>query len=234
MMEASERVRATLRGSRLFRGVQAPFIDALSRTATLVEAREGQHVWHAGQAAQSFTVIARGLLQIQRPTPSGEPAVLGVFGPHESVGDSAALERTPYPADAVAVTDLTVVRVDAELVITSMAYDPLLAHAMQKALFDHTRALFTKIDIVSAGSVSARLATLLLHLHERFGDEDEHGLSSLPLPLSRTALSRLVSARSETVIRLLSSLQREGVLVAKPDGFDIPDLERLRELTRQG
>jgi CRP-like cAMP-binding protein len=225
---------SSLRGARLLRGVDEAVLRELADAGSLARLLEGTHLWRAGQRAESFTIIVRGLVQIERRTASGEPAVVGIFGPRESVGDSAALARDDYPADAVAITDVEVVRLPAELVLARMARDPELGKAVQTALLDHTRALVAKIDIVSAGSVTARLATLLLHLYERFGDEDESGTSTVAIPISRTGLARLVSARPETVIRALSSLVKAQVLAPLADGFAIPDLDRLRALAREG
>jgi CRP-like cAMP-binding protein len=225
---------ATLRGSHLFHGVDEPALLELARAARGGSHKEGDFLWRAGQQAAAFTVIQRGLVQIERRAPSGEPSVVGIFGPRESIGDTAALEQGSYPADAVAVTDVEVLRIPASLVLGAMEREPTLSRAVQTSLLQHTRALVAKIDIVSAGSVAARLATLLLHLYERFGDDDEQGMAVVPIPVSRTALARLVAARTETVIRALSSLLKGGVLATVPDGFAIPDLERLRAVAREG
>ena len=64
--------------------------------------------------------------------------------------------------------------------------------------------------------------------------EDEAGVSTVPIPISRTGLARLVSARPETVIRALAALLKDGTLRTVPDGFAIPELERLRSVAREG
>ena len=230
----SSGIAAVLRGSQLLRGTDEAWLAQLADAASCASFAEGASLWRAGEAARSFTIIQRGLVQIERHTASGERAVVGLFGPRESIGDTAALSADTYPADAVAVSDVEVVRVPASLLLARMERDPQLARAVQASLLDHTRALVAKIDIVSAGSVTARLATLLLHLYERFGDEDEAGVHTVPIPISRTGLARLVSARPETVIRALAALLKDGTLRAIPDGFAIPQLDQLRAVAREG
>ncbi len=219
-----------LRGARLFRGAPDALLAQFARQAVQARYAEGERLWRAGEIAHYFTIVQRGLVQIQRRAASGEPALLAVFGPTESIGDVAAIELGAYPADAQAVTQVEVVRVPALLVTASAEREPALARALQRALLEHTRALFAKIDIVSAGAVPARLATLLLHWHERFGDEDERGRAEVPIPLSRSALAHLVSARPETVIRALSAMQKSGVLAATQGSFTVLDLARLQAL----
>jgi CRP-like cAMP-binding protein len=227
--------QTTLRGARLFRGVDPGTITTLADSAHNTTLKEGGQLWHAGDTAHHFTVIQRGLVQIERRMPSGEPAIVGVFGPRESVGDAAALAGAPYPAAAVAASErVEVVQIPRDVIVHAMQRDAALAGAVQTALLEHTQALTAKIDIVSAGSVPARLATLLLHLAERFGDETEDGLLAIPVSLSRVALSRLVSARVETVIRALSAWNKSGLVHTTDDGFEIGSPEELREVARQG
>ncbi len=226
---------ASLRCARLFRGLDSKLVESLARVAYTLSVREGEHLWRAGQKAEAFTVIQRGLVHIERSVAGKEPAILGIFGPHESVGDAAALTRGTYPADALAVSaEARLIRVPAEVMLHAMDEQPTLARAVQRALLDHTKMLTAKIDIVSAGSVNARLATLLLHLSERFGDEQEDGVMRIPIALSRVALSRLISARVETVIRALSAMRREGVLREDPEGFEIVSQEAMRKKAEDG
>lgn len=226
---------AGLRGARLFRGLDARLVESLSRAAYALRLREGEHLWRAGQKAEAFTVIQRGLVQIERSVAGKEPAILGIFGPRESVGDAAALACSVYPADALAASaEVQIIRVPGEVLLRAMEEQPALARAVQLALLDHTQMLTAKIDIVSAGSVTARLATLLLHLSERFGDEQEDGVVRVPISLSRVALSRLISARVETVIRALSAMRREGVLRMSTEGVEIVRQEALRKKAADG
>lgn len=79
----------------------APF----ARSAVRRRFRRRDAVWRAGDAATSFTVITRGLVEIVRRAADGSDAILAIFGPRESIGDVAALEQGRYPADAIALTE---------------------------------------------------------------------------------------------------------------------------------
>ena len=225
----------TLRGALLCRGVPDELLSELQAAAYVETYREGEMLWRAGDPASCFTTIVRGLIQIQRGTPSGDHAIVGVFGPKESIGDGAAVERSSYPASARALSEIVeVVRIPSSVMLRLMQRDENLMRCVHAALVRHANALAAKIDIVSAGSVPARLAMLYLHLAERFGDEDESHCTFVPLSLSRATMSRLVSARVETVIRALSAWQKSNLLRSVEGGFEIPDLEALRAIAREG
>jgi CRP/FNR family transcriptional regulator len=140
----------------------------------------------------------------------------------------AALSTKPYPADAVAVSDVVeVLRVDALTVRDAMASHPGLSAALNASLIQHSQALQEKIRIMAAGAVPKRLATLLLHLASRFGDEMEDGVTHIPLALSRAECARLVGATVETTIRTFSKWQKEELVATTDRGFVLRDVEKL-------
>jgi CRP/FNR family transcriptional regulator len=178
----------------------------------------------------SFTIIVRGLVEIARPGLDGTVTILAFFGPHESVGDMAALEQAPYPADAIALTDVEVLALPASTVLEAMRSYPEVAEAVNQSLIEHARALREKIRIMTAGPVAQRLATLILHLVDRFGDELDDGSLSVPVALSRGELARVIGATVETTIRTMSRWSQQGILRTTPDGFVVTDVEALRAL----
>jgi CRP/FNR family transcriptional regulator len=73
---------------------------------------------------------------------------------------------------------------------------------------------------------------LLLTLAERFGDEQEGHGTLVPVVLSRGELSSLVGARVETVIRVLSRWQKQGLLETSREGFLLRDIGALAAVQR--
>ena len=152
-----------LSSTQLLRGASAPLIHRLAAETHARRYHEGEAIWRAQDPATHFVLIHRGLVQILRGGAS--PTVLALFGPRESIGDTAAIEGTGYPADAVALSPFVeVLLVPAPPVREAMEKDASLAASIRQALLAHGRALHAKIDVLSAGEVPARLATLLLVL----------------------------------------------------------------------
>lgn len=210
-----------LRGTTLFAGASPETIARVGEHARLIKVASGSALFRSGDSADALLSIRRGIVQIVRP--GDEAVTLGIFGPREPVGLSAMLDRARYPADAIAACDVEVVRVPADVVLDAMAIDHGLALSINRALIAHTRALQAKIAMLTAGEVSARLATLLSHLADRFGDEDDEGRTVVPVALSRSDLARLVGVRPETVIRVMSRWQKAGLIETSADGFRITD-----------
>jgi len=220
---------AVLRGSAVFAGLHERQLAALAGASARRTIERGEPLFRAGEVARSLTVISSGMLKMVRHTADMTECILGLFGPRESVGLVAALERRPYPATALALSErVDVVSVRIDSVLEMMAHDAALSLSINRALVYHTRILHEKIDVMSAGAVPQRLASLLLALAGRFGDEREDGTTFVPLALSRGELSSLVGSRVETTIRTLSRWQRQGWVHTTREGFDLLDLPGLQ------
>lgn len=222
-----------LRASKLFQGLSAALTSELAASALRQRILRGEHLWRDGDEATRFVLITVGLVKIVQRTADQTESIIGLFGPREAVGTVALLRRGRYPASAVAASDhVEVLKLDPKPVFAAMDTDPSAARAMNGALLDQTRALHEKISVMSAGAVPQRLATQLLTLAERFGDEHADGTLSVPLVLSRSELACLVGARVETTIRVLAGWQKAGVVDFARDGVTLRVPEQLRLVAR--
>ena len=214
------RLPQALRASRLFGGLAETTLQRLASASFRRTLVRGERLWSAGEEASHFFVITSGLVKIVRASGAGgNGGIVAILGPRESLGDAAVLGRHPYPADAYAATEIAqVVGVRAEVVL-ALSDDAAVSAALRAALLRHTEVLQSKIAIMSAGSVSRRLATLFSHLAERFGDECDDGSTVVPVTLSRTELAHLVGATVETTIRIVSAWQKADLLATSATGF---------------
>lgn len=232
------RIAAILRASHFLRALPPDaqaVVEQLAASARLRELRAGEHLWREGDLASGFHVIGQGLITVRRSLASGAEVIVAIFGARENVGDTAVVESACYPADAVVTSETaTVIRLDAQLVRKCSARCPELAAALQQALCRHAAALRTKVDILAAGTVRARLANLFLHLAARFGEVLADGTVVVPVALPRTTLASLVSARTETVIRALRPWETSGLVVTRDGAFLLSDTAALAAYAAEG
>lgn len=212
------------------RGANGRTLAAFAENAHLRCFRRRDTLWRVGDPVRNFTIIKAGIVKIVRNGSSGRRVICNIVGAPDSIGDVAVLKAECYPAAAVATTDVEVIEIPRELVIEVLNVNA----AMANSVLDHTqrmlRQLLCSIDVLSAGSVETRLATLLLTLFDRFGDDFEDGSAILPIPLTRQDLADLVSTTQETTIRVMSNWERRGLLGCAENGFFFQNFAELRLL----
>jgi CRP/FNR family transcriptional regulator len=211
-----------------FAGVETELLQRMARAASTRTLSRGQYLWHAGDQPRHLTLLRSGLIKIVRAAARGRSTICGLFGPPDTVGDLALIKGIAYPADAIVATETaSVVEVPAALVVEAMAKSPKLCTSLACEVHTKLSSLHDKIDVLSAGAVEARLATLLIQLYQRFGDETDDGVSFIPVTLSRRELSDLVSTSFETGIRVMTRWEREGIVATESTGFVIHDMPAL-------
>ncbi|CAN5629843.1 helix-turn-helix domain-containing protein [soil metagenome] len=228
---AHPEVLGSLRASRLFGKLAESQLLVFARSTNREQLQRGELLWRAGDEPSAITIITSGLVKICKNLRPGMSTIVGLFGPRESIGDVAVVSGRVYPADAIAASDrVELLRVEKKAVLEAMERDSAVAMAVNHSLVEHSAALQDKIRVLAAGAVDHRLATLLLHLAERFGDEQEDESTFIPVALSRAELSLLVGSTIETTIRIMSRWQKEGLVQTLPEGFVITRAAALEDV----
>jgi CRP-like cAMP-binding protein len=212
-------------------GASTETLERLAKAATTRSVERGQHIWRAGDTPIALTVVRAGLVKIVRTGSQGKRTICGLFGAPDTLGDAPVLQGLPFPADAIVATpEVQRVDIPRDVLLTAAADEPQLGLSLARSVQQKLNTLMAKIDVLSAGSVEARLATLLVQLEERFGDEFDDGTVRVPVTLARQELAELVSTSFETAIRAMTKWEREGIVETTPHGFTIRNRGALHEI----
>jgi CRP-like cAMP-binding protein len=198
-------------------------LEHLAREATVQRLHRGEALWRAGERACSFVIVGHGLVKVVLPSSGSRDLVMGLYGPGEGVGDSSALEGEQHSTEAFALTDPVVVaRVPRELLLASLEQSGAAALLLARE-FGRKAALANRRISLFSASAEERLASTIIDLGERFGDEMEDGSTLIPLRLTRAELAALVGTTVETTIRTLSRWSREGLVSTIDGGLTVHD-----------
>lgn len=190
--------------------------------------RRGEHLFRAGEHFRSLFAVRSGSIKVYTPCADGTEQVLGFHLPGELVGlDAIEEERHVCSARVLETTS-----------VCAMPYDRLQDLAQEiPSLHNHFIKLMSKelardeamLLLLGKGNAEERLATFLLSLSLRFRDrgfsETEFNLS-----MSRHDIGNYLGLAVETVSRMFSRLQDEGVLTVHRKNIQIHDMRRLRAM----
>ena len=226
-----EELARKLRRFDLFASLPLPALKEIAALTRLRAYRRGEFLWQRGDTAQQVVLIDSGFVTAARRDRCGASKTYGLFGPGDSLGLFAFWAGAHYPTDAVALNEgLTVVVIDAsDLTRLAQKYPPL-AGKLQAEVTRFTEAFINKIEIISAGTISQRLAVLMMQLVSRYGVDREGERARLPICLTLEQISEIIGARVETVARGLGQWKRAGWLSTDAHGCHFHSLDKVREL----
>jgi CRP-like cAMP-binding protein len=87
-----------------------------------------------------------------------------------------------------------------------------------------------RVHQLSAMTIEGRIASLLVMLCDKFGEQAEVGLL-LQVPLSRENLAGMAGTTTETASRVMSQFQRHGLIQSGREWVAVTDLEGLKAIT---
>jgi len=192
----------------------------------------GETIYHSGDRAVNLYVVAAGKVKLLRHTLSGQDVLLDILVPGDFFGSLTTTSNEVLPDTAQAQTAACV------LAITSEKFRDLLRQyaGVAVAVLDITATRLQEaqesVRQLSAYPVEQRLAVTLLKLVDKLGEPNELGLL-IQMPLSREDLAQITGSTTETVSRIMSQFQKEGLIQSGRQWVAVSDRSRLEQIAQK-
>ncbi|HBQ37610.1 MAG: hypothetical protein A3I71_03700 [Omnitrophica WOR_2 bacterium RIFCSPLOWO2_02_FULL_63_16] len=185
-----------------FKGLPAPERRRLVQTAREKRYEKGETLFREGQSSDAVWIVKTGRVHLLKFLAEGKASTTCVMTPGEPFCCLPALDRGPYPVDAVAAEESVVIRIPAEAFHQAMQRSPQFAHETLCLFCSRLRQVEHKSCMVYE-SAEQRLAQVLLTLAKKFGRT---------IPLTRQELAEIAGTTHETAIRTLSRFGKQGLI----------------------
>jgi CRP-like cAMP-binding protein len=171
--------------------------------------------------------VAEGWVKLYRIAPSGAEAVVGVFTRGASFGEAVAFRHDTYPVAAEAVTDCTLVRIEADAFLRQIRDNPEVAVSILSATYAHLHALVAQVEALKAQTGPQRVAEFLLEL-----SPCREGACEVTLPYDKVLIAGRLGMKPESLSRAFARLKDHGVTV-RQNLAQIEDVGVLREYVEE-
>ncbi len=191
--------------------------------------RRGEYLYRAGDAFESIYAVKSGSFKTSYLTEEGREQVTGLHLPGELFGMDAIHSGT-YCCSAVALERSSVCEIPFDRLEELGAQIPSLmrqtVRIMSKEILRDKRVMQ-----ITKNSAPGRLAAFLLGLSERFR---ERGFAAREyrLGMSRVDIGNYLGLADETVSRLFTRFQEEGLLAVERRHIRLLDVSRLQAVAR--
>ena len=149
----------------------------------------------------------------------------------EMFGELAAIDGGERSADVVALTDVTIASVSAEVFREIYLEFPTVAEATLRRLVTLVRSLSDRVVEFSTLAVRSRIHAELLRLGRDHMTTENSALIA-PAP-THAEIANRISTHREAVSRELSDLARSRIVEKREGGLFILDIERLAQLLQE-
>jgi CRP-like cAMP-binding protein len=192
----------------LFKNLDKKILKEINKVRIYKTFKKGDFLFTEGEKPEGVFCIHEGHVKTFKNGSDGKEQIIHLAKAGDLVGWQHIMCDDPYSASTVALDKVSASHFPNESFIEIIKQN-CLSVELTRYLCDYVLMLESKILELSQKSVRERLATNILMLYEKFGTR--HGNDILiSIPLTRGDFADLIATNTETVIKLLSELRKEG------------------------
>lgn len=187
----------------------------------------GATIFAEGFACAGFFVLLEGLVRIYRLNNEGRLHTLSLLRPIATFNEVAAVDGSPNPVNAVAVTQARVAVLGHDVLMRLLSSNPKLMANYVQALARMNRDYLERLEDMTFRTIPSRLAKLFLH-ETTYADH----IADAPTHLTQEEIASILGTTREVVGRALRGLLNAGLLRKKGREVYIANREGLEFLAQ--
>lgn len=213
-----------LQGIPLFSSLDARIIEQLVKESQVFGKKKGEAIFLEGEQAKGLHVVLDGVVKVCHASPEGQELVLHVLRSGHLFGEAALFQQSTYPASAYAEKSCHLLYIPGTSLFELLRKHPDMAFAMLGALSVRLRYFARKLQAAHDHNALQRLAAYLLHRLSLSPDS-----TSLHMDVSQETMASMLGIRRETLSRMLSQLEQEGIVRKEKKTLVVVDPKALQK-----
>lgn len=217
-----------MKGINFFHGMKEEEIQRILNNSNERIYSRGTIIFREGEETDGIYIITAGLIKVYKMSIDGREKTLAILNPGDIMGEMALFDYSYRSATAEALEASTVnviPRQDFERLLEEM---PALAIKVIRVLAERLRQADEEIKNLLFLNARSRVILNLVQLVEQHMQGKKPG-TPIPFRLTHAEMANLVGVSRETVTRVISELQDEGLIRIEKRKLWINDIQRLKE-----
>lgn len=190
----------------LFAGLTPHELQAVAQRAAERRYAPDDMLFWEGEECAGIYLIVRGTVKIFKTSSSGREMMLSLETAPTTVAELPLFDGGPYPASVRAVDEVQTYFINKNDFRQACIQQPEVALKVLAVVGRRLRTLVSIVESVTFGSVTKRLARLLLDFSNQTGQNE------FPLPLTHQEIASRLGTVREVVSRNLARFRAEGLI----------------------
>lgn len=191
---------------------------------------KGEHLYRGGEEFTAIFALRSGSVKSYLTHESGMEHVTSFKLPGDLLGLSG-INGNHYTNSAIALETSSVCDIPFNQLEQLCKEIPSLQHHILEMMSKEIQEEHEKIAVCSKLSAEARLASVLLTLSDRFHHRG-YSATEFNLSMSRSDIANMLGLAVETISRLFTHFQEDGLIEADRKHIKLLDMQRLSALVK--
>ncbi|MHA3789465.1 Crp/Fnr family transcriptional regulator [Flavobacterium hauense] len=171
--------------------------------------KKGEAIFSEGENVNGIFCIKDGVCKMTKLSSNGNEQIIKLITKGELLGQRSMISEEPVNLTAVALEDMEVCFIPKNEVMRFFNQNNQFSMNVLKTICGDLKEADDHLVAMAQKPVKQRLAETLLYLYDSFGISEDN---SLKIKLSREEIAGMVGTATESCIRMLSELNKLGVI----------------------
>jgi len=171
--------------------------------------KRGSIVYQEGNRMKGFCCVQSGIIKIYKTGFDGKEQIIRFAKAGDIIGYRSVVSGEPACTTTEVIEEAVLCQIHTEILLNLVKNNGSFAVELLKLTCKELGEANSYITDIAQKTVKERLAEILIHLEDAFG-EDSQGV--LKISLTREELSNIVGTATESIIRLLSEFKSRNYI----------------------
>lgn len=226
-------------GLEVFQGMGMREVSGLTSGCSLVKTKNREVLFAEGDSAEFFGIVASGHYKLTKRGPDGKNSLISIVTKDEVLAALIMPHPVPkYPITALSVGISTFLKIPRSIYVERWLSNPEMMRRVHMSAH-HRLTSIHSLKAAQRMSLEAKIAGFVIVAMEKGQDEREPsserassgaGMVSLSFPISRKDIADALGASVESVVRIMSAWEQNGIISTSSQMIDVLDEEYLARL----
>lgn len=217
----------TIRTHPLFRHLTEQEVQEIMFNKITETHKRGSIVYRQGTRMKGFCCVQSGIIKVYQTGFDGKEQIIRFAKSSDIIGYRSVVSNELACTTSEIIEEAVLCHIPTEILLKLVKNNGNFAVELVKLTCKELGEANSYITDIAQKTVKERLAEILIHLDDEFG-EDSQGV--LNISLTREELSNIVGTATESIIRLLSEFKSLGYIEISGRKIKILDKPGLKHL----
>ncbi|WP_111707902.1 Crp/Fnr family transcriptional regulator [Lutibacter citreus] len=184
-------------------------LECISEHKTSLLIKKGENLITEGNTINGLYCIKDGKGKLTKLNTNGKEQIIKFIKGGDILGHRSILSEELVGLNAIALEDMHVCFIPKGDILDTIKENNLFSLGLMKNISQQLNDANTSISQMAQKPVKDRLAETLLHLEDTFGSDSD---GCIDIILTREEIANTIGTATESAIRLLSNLKKDGVI----------------------
>lgn len=214
----------------LFDGADPRTVARLAERGSTRRYRKNTYLFHQGDEAPDVFFLVSGRVQISSDSATGERQLHTTLEDPQFFGELGVLGEMGRTSAALALEETEVWRVPGDVFLAFLSEEPSAARSLLRVLARQVQSHEAFVEDLLYLDLKGRVAKRLLQLVSTSLDDLPEDGAVVPSIVTHADLASLCGGSRENVTRILSDLQRRGIIEREGRRFVLRRIDGLAKL----